>query len=120
MPPEHTGAARIATATRSQKSSSSLRDSESQPIDLGVLEMARYTKTVDIWTLSDDQRRDLAIGQWVTAGPDGGKGRFYGQGHSTVVAWLGNCKGRYRSYMATIAQYGRQVRHNPPQLHTVR
>lgn len=71
--------------------------------------MPAFRPTLDIWELTDEQRAELPIGQWVTAGPDGPKGRFYGQGRSTVVAWLGNARGRYRAYMATIRDYGRTV-----------
>jgi len=70
----------------------------------------RYTKTLDLWTLDDEQRRKLPIGQWVTAGPDGPKGRWMGQGRaSSVVAWLDNGRGRWRSYMRTIRQYAISV-----------
>jgi len=70
----------------------------------------RYMKTVDIWTLDDEQRRKLPIGQWVTAGPDGPKGRWMGQGRaSSVVAWLDNGRGHWRSYMRTIRQYAISV-----------
>jgi hypothetical protein len=72
--------------------------------------MARFVPTVDVWTLDETQRAALAIGQWVTAGPDGPKGRFYGQGASTVVAWVGNGRGRWRSYCASIRDYGATVR----------
>lgn len=71
--------------------------------------MPAFRPTVDIWALSDQERSELPIGQWVTAGPDGPKGRFYGQGNSTVVAWVGNARGRYRSYMAAVRDYGRTV-----------
>lgn len=69
----------------------------------------RFQKTIDIWTLSEEQRAALQPGQWVIAGNGGSKGRFYGQGASTVVAWTGNARGRYRSYMATIRDYGKTV-----------
>lgn len=72
--------------------------------------MARYRPLIDIWELTEEERSKLAIGQWVTAGPDGPRGRFYGHGRSTVVAWLDRAKGRYRSYMAFHASYGRSVR----------
>ncbi|GGD98247.1 MULTISPECIES: hypothetical protein [Rhizobium] len=72
--------------------------------------MARYLPTIDIWEITEDGRASLQIGQWVKAGPDGPKGRFYGHGSSTVVAFLPNARGRYRSYMATIRDYGRTVR----------
>lgn len=72
--------------------------------------MARFTKTVDIWTLDDAQRAQLQPGQWVQAGEDGPKGRFFGQGRSTVCAWLGNARRDYRGYMNFMAGYGRNVR----------
>ena len=73
----------------------------------------RFQKTIDIWPLSPAQRAALQPGQWVTAGnePGAAKGRFYGEGRaSTVVAWVGNAKGRYRSYMASIRDYARSVK----------
>ena len=77
--------------------------------------MSRFLPTLDIWTLDDAQRASLQVGQWVTAGQDGPKGRFYGQGRSTVVAWIGNAKGSrdYRGYMATLRDYGRSVTRRP-------
>lgn len=76
--------------------------------------MAKFTKAVDIWALTDLQRALLPIGQWVTAGPDGPRGRFFGQGRSTVVAWVENARtkrsGGYKAYMASIAAYGKSVR----------
>jgi len=71
--------------------------------------MPAFRTTLDIWALTDEERAELPIGQWVTAGPDGPKGRFYGQGASAVVAWIGNARGRYRPYMAAIRDYGRTV-----------
>lgn len=69
--------------------------------------MAKFQPTLDIWTLDDTQRAALAIGQWVIAGPDGPKGRFLGQGRSTVVAWQGNAKSSkdYRGYQRSLRQY---------------
>jgi hypothetical protein len=74
--------------------------------------MARFTKTVNIWNLDSEQRAALQIGQWVSAGEDGPRGRFYGEGSSTVAAWVGNARrsGDYRSYMSTIHNYGKVVR----------
>ena len=73
--------------------------------------MARYTKAVDIWSIDQEGRSRLQIGQWVTAGPGGQRGRFYGaSSRSTVVAWLGNARGRYRRYMQTLRDYGRTVK----------
>jgi hypothetical protein len=74
--------------------------------------MSRYAPTLDIWALDDEARAALPVGQWVTAGPDGPRGRFLGQGRaSTVVAWLGNARGSrdYRGYMATLRTYARSV-----------
>jgi hypothetical protein len=53
--------------------------------------MGKYQRTVDIWRLDCEQRRALQIGQWVRAGDGGTIGRFYGEGATTVVAWLGKC-----------------------------
>lgn len=78
--------------------------------------MAKFNKTIDIWALDDLQRARLPIGQWVSAGPwpDSARGRFFGQGRSTVVAWVENARtkrpGGYKAYMASIAAYGRSVR----------
>jgi len=72
--------------------------------------MGKYQKTVNIWKLNPEQRRKLQIGQWVKAGDGGTIGRFYGEGATTVVAWLGNARGReggYNSYMAALRDYGR-------------
>lgn len=72
--------------------------------------MARYTAAVDIWTLTDAQRAQLQPGQWVYAGTRDNVGRFYGQGASTVVAWRGNWKGRFKEYTRAISDYGSTVR----------
>lgn len=74
----------------------------------------RYGPTIDIWTLTDEQRAKLPVGQWVTAGPtsDAPKGRFMGEGRGTqVVAWLGNARASrdYRGYMATSRDYARSL-----------
>jgi hypothetical protein len=72
----------------------------------------RFRPMLNIWNLTTEERAALQPGQWVTAGdgPDAPKGRFYGEGRSTVVGWLGNSRGRYRSYMSAIRDYGRTVR----------
>lgn len=72
----------------------------------------RYEPTIDIWTLTDEQRAKLPVGQWVTAGPDSARGRFLGAGRSTqVVAWLPNARGSgdYRGYMTTLRNYARSI-----------
>ena len=47
----------------------------------------KYTKAVDIWALSQEQRNQLQIGQWVLAGT--AKGQWLGQkaSGSDVAAW---------------------------------
>ncbi|SCX31089.1 hypothetical protein DSM25558_5116 [Agrobacterium sp. DSM 25558] len=74
--------------------------------------MARFSKTVDIWNLSPEAIAKLQPGQWVKAGPDGTKGRFMGQGASTVVAWVGRIPrgNRYFPYLRAYAAIGREVR----------
>lgn len=55
--------------------------------------MSRYQPTVDVHTLTPEQRAALQPGQHITA--SGGKGRWAGQTkHGTdVAAWAGNAKG---------------------------
>lgn len=72
--------------------------------------MAKFVKTVDIWALSSEERAKLQPGQRVTAGEDGPRGRFYGEGSSTVVAWDGNARGRGAAYQRALADYGATVR----------
>lgn len=74
--------------------------------------MAQYTKAVDIWQLDDVQRAQLQPGQWVYAGEPDNKGRFFGQGRSTVVAWLGNARRDYTGYMRALRDYGATVRNS--------
>jgi len=70
----------------------------------------KFKPAINIWTLNDVERATLQIGQWVYAGDRSNMGRFYGQGRSTVVAWCGNGRGRWRSYTSAIRDYGRTVR----------
>lgn len=74
--------------------------------------MAIFVKTLDIWSLTDEQIAALQPGQYVKAGPNGGVGRFYGKGASTVVAWSSRIpSGKRRAeYLAKYIQYGREVR----------
>lgn len=83
--------------------------------------MGKYTRTVNIWNLTPAMRSKLQIGQWVRAGYDGPIGRFYGEGATTVVAWLDNARAHrggigYGGYMSTMRDYGRssmeRVRHS--------
>jgi hypothetical protein len=57
--------------------------------------MAKYQKSVDIWTLTKEEKKALQAGQWVTAGKSGmdcAKGIWCGVGKSgnDVALWLGN------------------------------
>jgi len=47
----------------------------------------KYTKPVDVWTLTPEQRQALQIGQWITAGS--ARGQWLGQkaSGSDVAAW---------------------------------
>lgn len=70
--------------------------------------MAKFAKTIDIWSLSDHDRIKLQPGQYVTAGPGGAKGRFWGQRQSsTVVAWLDNSRGRGADYHKALRDYAK-------------
>lgn len=55
----------------------------------------RYQQAFDIWTIPAYLRRYIQPGQWVTAGPNGPRGRYMGQrpGGSDVVAWRDNARG---------------------------
>ncbi|CAB4124962.1 hypothetical protein UFOVP63_45 [uncultured Caudovirales phage] len=71
----------------------------------------RYHKAVNIWNLNEIQLKRLPIGQWVYAGDPANKGRFYGQGRTTVVAWFNYGKRPdWVSYCAKLRDYGRTVR----------
>lgn len=68
--------------------------------------MARFQRTVDIWAMTPEQRAKLLPGQYVKAGPEGPIGRFWGEGRaSTVVAWLGNARGRGWAYHRALRDY---------------
>ena len=66
---------------------------------------SQYVKALDIWPLPPKSRAALQVGQWVTAGPNGPKGRYMGQkrGGTDVVAWSGN--GRGRNYLRALRAY---------------
>lgn len=76
--------------------------------------MALFVKTVDIWSLTDEQVAALQPGQYVTAGPNGVKGRFYGKGASVVVAWATRIPAgkRRAEYLSKYVAYGRTVRNS--------
>lgn len=71
----------------------------------------RFQPTINIWDLSHEERLKLQPGQWVRAGKDGPLGRFFGEGVSTVAAWLDNARGSkdYRGYMRAHRDYGRAI-----------
>lgn len=74
--------------------------------------MCRFSKAVDIWKLTPEQISKLQPGQWVYANDPEVKGRFFGQGASTVVAWSKRLpKGkRHFEYLRRYAQIGRETR----------
>lgn len=69
---------------------------------------SRYLPAVDVWSLDETARAALQPGQWVTAGPDGAKGRYLGQtrGGSDVVAWCDNARGR-PGYVSSLRAYAK-------------
>jgi hypothetical protein len=71
----------------------------------------KFTKTVNIWNLTDAQVKALKPGQWVDGG--GNKGRFWGVKPSgtVVVAWYHNAKnsGNYNSYNKSLLNYAKAV-----------
>lgn len=79
--------------------------------------MARrlFVRAFDVWPLPDYARAVILPGQWITAGPDGPRGRYMGQtaGGIDVVAWAGNAKGRGRSYGAALRAYAKGRRPGP-------
>ena len=70
----------------------------------------RYQPALNIWNLSPEQIKALPIGQWIYAGDPSTKGRFYGQGRSTVIAWHGRGKGRWAEYCKALHAYGKTVK----------
>ena len=59
--------------------------------------MARYTKAVNVWALSQAELAQLQPGQWVYAGDPSNKGIWCGLRASSgtaVAAWCGNIQGR--------------------------
>lgn len=67
---------------------------------------SRYVATLDVWPLPPRARAALQPGQWVTAGPNGPRGRYMGQtkGGSDVVAWGRNASGR-KGYLRALREY---------------
>ena len=70
--------------------------------------MARFTRAVDVHTLTPEQRAALQPGQHITA--SGAKGRWIGQSaHGTdVAAWSDNARAfpkGARAYQTTLREY---------------
>lgn len=69
----------------------------------------KYTKAVNVWALSQDQRKQLQIGQWVTAGSGLGsaKGQWLGQkaSGSDVAAWHHKGIKGWKSKVSTLRAY---------------
>ncbi len=63
----------------------------------------KYTKTVDVWELNDQERSKLQVGQWVSAGKNGNKGVWCGMNSNGIalVTWLGNISRRAHSHRTT-------------------
>jgi hypothetical protein len=67
----------------------------------------KYTKAVDVWALSQDQRKQLQIGQWVLAGS--AKGQWLGQkaSGSDVAAWHHEGIKGWKSKVTTLRAYAK-------------
>lgn len=69
-----------------------------------------FQPTVNIWAADRDLFK-LQRGQWVSAGVDGPRGRYYGTKPSgtIVVAWQGNAKAsrNYREYQRNLLNYAK-------------
>ena len=69
-----------------------------------------FQPAVDIWAADRDFFK-LQRGQWVSAGIDGPRGRYYGTkpNGTVVVAWHGNAKasGDYRQYQRNLLNYAK-------------
>lgn len=70
----------------------------------------KFTKAIDIWTLTKEQMGKLLPGQWVYAGDRSSMGRFYGIRSTgvVVVAWKDNAKNNdYFTYCKALSNYSR-------------
>lgn len=67
----------------------------------------KYTKAIDIWALSSEQRKQLQIGQWVLAG--GSKGQWLGQKESgsDVAAWHHKGIQGWKTKVKTLRSYAK-------------
>ena len=66
----------------------------------------KYTKAVDIWAMSQEQRKQLQIGQWVLAG--GSKGQCLGQtARSDVAAWHHSGIQGWKAKVTTLRAYAK-------------
>lgn len=71
----------------------------------------RFQKAIDLWSLSENQRKELKRGQWVYAGHPKDKGIWCGirSSGSGVVAWYDNAKNRnnFWDYVKTLHEYAK-------------
>jgi hypothetical protein len=69
----------------------------------------KYTKAVDVWALSQEQRKQLQVGQWVLAGSGGAKGQWLGQkaSGSDVAAWHHYGIKGWRAKVSTLRAYAK-------------
>ena len=71
----------------------------------------KYQKPLDIWKMSDKEIKNLQPGQWIYAGDQSNKGKFFGMKKSgtVVVAWMGNVKQQasYSEYMKMLSNYAK-------------
>lgn len=66
----------------------------------------QYVKALNVWPLPPRARAALQPGQWVTAGPNGPRGRYMGQRNGCdVVAWAENSRGKGRTYAARLRAF---------------
>ena len=69
----------------------------------------KYTKAVNVWALSQEQRKQLQVGQWVMAGSNGAKGQWLGQkaSGSDVAAWHHHGIKGWKAKVSTLRAYAK-------------
>lgn len=67
----------------------------------------KYTKPVDVWTLTPEQRKALQVGQWITAGA--ARGQWLGQkaSGSDVAAWHHQGIQGWKARVTTLRAYAK-------------
>jgi hypothetical protein len=67
----------------------------------------KYTKAIDVWALTQEQRQALQIGQWITAGA--ARGQWLGQkaSGSDVAAWHHNGIQGWKKRVTTLRAYAK-------------